>query len=134
MYVVEVKWIHGEADWDKILIEVQVPIVVVATSPLCGAPCAILDDQVNQLAKTCGDQIMLYKTNILENPFFARLYKVLNVPTVIIFKDEEVIIRYENLSDWGTLYDLIFNSRILDSAPSPSDTNAALPLPPRSGE
>ncbi|VVB00386.1 unnamed protein product [Arabis nemorensis] len=111
---------------EVILAETELPVVVTVTSLLCGVPCAILKDQMAQLAKTYGNKILLYTTDILENPFFAKLYEVLNVPTVIVFKDGKEIIRFEKLSDWSEVSDLIFESSILDSAPPPSDSSPAL--------
>ncbi|CAN8288176.1 unnamed protein product [Cochlearia groenlandica] len=128
-----VKWIRDESQWNKILVKIQLPIVVTVTVPssLCGGSCAIIEEQVDKLAET-NDQIVFYTTNILEQPFFARLYNVLNVPTVIIFKDGEEIVRFEKLSDWARIGELISESCNVSFAPSPLDS--ASPLASQSGE
>ncbi|KAG2314009.1 hypothetical protein Bca4012_064633 [Brassica carinata] len=139
-----VEWIRDKAEWEEILVEAEIHIGVMVTSPLCGAPCAIVNDHEARFVETYGDRIKFYKVNILEALFFALDYTILTVPTVIIFKEGTIDLRFESLPDWSIFYQLLVNSSIIDSppdlspAPSPvpsySDPDADLPPPPQSGE
>ncbi|CAF2213706.1 hypothetical protein BRARA_H00156 [Brassica rapa] len=139
-----VEWIRDKAEWEEILVKTEIHIGVMVTSPLCGAPCDIVNDQVARFVETYGDRIKFYKVNILETLFFALDYKILTVPTVIIFKEGTINIRFESLSDWSMFYELLVNSSIIDfppdlspapaPAPSDSDPDADLPPPLQSGE
>ncbi|KAG2292146.1 hypothetical protein Bca52824_038815 [Brassica carinata] len=128
MYVGVVEWIRDKAEWEEILVKTEIHIGVMVTSPLCGAPYDIVNDQVARF----------------ETLFFALDYKILTVPTVIIFKEGTINLRFESLSDWSMFYELLVNSSILDippdlspapaPAPSDSDPDADLPPPLQSGE
>lgn len=90
MYVGEVKLLTEEvAEMEQLLKKIQQLTVVAFSSSFCGVRCAILDDQVDQLAKTYGNRITFYKANISGKPSFAKLYKVVNVPTLIASKVEK---------------------------------------------
>ncbi|CAH2036532.1 unnamed protein product [Thlaspi arvense] len=118
------------SSWEETVVEAQLPIVLTLTSPLCGDPCVNLMSQVARLAEAYGNRtIFFYTADILEEPFFARLYKVVIAPAVIVIKDGEVVFRYERLSNWGNIYDLLFESVIFDPALSPSDSPSPSPSP-----
>lgn len=121
-----------ETEWERFLMNSQQPILLTLTSSLCGVPCDILEEQVTQLARYYGNRISFYKADILKKPFFARLYKVINVPTIIVFKDGKEIKRLENGFYWGAVYDLIFKVNIFappESALPPSDSPSPSPSP-----
>ncbi|CAH8325744.1 unnamed protein product [Eruca vesicaria subsp. sativa] len=98
-----------EVEWERLLMNAQQPILLTLTSSLCGVPCGIVEEQVNQLAKTYDNRIIFYKADILEKPFFSRLYKVVNVPTLIVFKGGKEIKRLDSGFYWGAVHDLLFN-------------------------
>ncbi|CAN7022252.1 unnamed protein product [Brassica rapa subsp. trilocularis] len=116
-----------ETKWERFLMDAQQPILLTLTSSLCGGPCDIVDEQVTQLARYYGNRISLYKADILEKAFFARLYKVINVPTIIVLKDGKEIKRLEKGFYWGSVYDLIFKGNIFTLSESALPPSA---LPP----
>ncbi|KAJ0230079.1 hypothetical protein HA466_0311100 [Hirschfeldia incana] len=132
-----VKRIRDKAEWEEILADADHYIGVLVTSPLCGAPCTIVEGQVARFVDDFGLRIRFFTANIWQflklEPFLVNI--LLKSPTVIVFKDGNVIIQYEDLLDWGNLYDLLFGSVILDPAPGPSfsEAGADLPPPPQTG-
>lgn len=133
MYVGVVKRIRDKAEWKAILADADHYIGFIVTSPLCGAPCAILNGQVAQIVdsfNSLGVRIEFFIVNIWETAILSD-WLIEFVPTVIILRHGNVIIRYEDLLDWGKFYDLLFASSIFSPAPSPSE--ADFPLPPQSG-
>ncbi|CAA7013779.1 unnamed protein product [Microthlaspi erraticum] len=109
-----------ESEWNRFLTNAQVPVLLSITSTYCGYPCVIVQDQVAQLAQTYGDKIKFYTADILLHPFFSQLYGELNAPTVIVFESGNEIVRYENIFDWGNIYNLV-STRLFGSAvPPPS--------------
>ncbi|CAA7013785.1 unnamed protein product [Microthlaspi erraticum] len=125
----EVRLMIEEAKWTQFLTKTQLPTVLTITSSLCGFPCVVVEDQVARLAQTYGEKVIFNTANILLNPFLVQLYEVVSIPTIIVFKDGKEIFRYEKLSDWEKIYDLVFDSWILDSAMPPSDSASPSPSP-----
>ncbi|KAF8079823.1 hypothetical protein N665_0998s0002 [Sinapis alba] len=129
-----VKRIRDKAEWEAILADADHYIGLIVTSPLCGAPCAILNDQVAQIVDSfdsLGVRIQFFTANLWQAIILSgRLIE--SVPTVLIFEHGNVTISYGDLSDWGKFYDLLFESSIFNFAPAPS--GADLPLPPQSGQ
>ncbi|KAL0796637.1 hypothetical protein Bca101_068014 [Brassica carinata] len=134
MYLVGSGFCQGEVqseevEWERFLMDAQQPILLTLTSSLCGVPCDIVEEQVTQLAKTYGDRIIFYKADILEKPFFTRLYKVVNVPTLIVFKGVKEIKRLESGFYWGAVHDLLFSENIFYTASSESESPSPGPSP-----
>ncbi|CAG7870086.1 unnamed protein product [Brassica rapa] len=102
-------------------------VLVVILMYLVGSGFGQVDEQVTQLARYYGNRISLYKADILEKAFFARLYKVINVPTIIVLKDGKEIKRLEKGFYWGSVYDLIFKGNIFTLSESALPPSA---LPP----
>ncbi|CAH8301752.1 unnamed protein product [Eruca vesicaria subsp. sativa] len=135
-----VKRIRDKAEWEAILADADHYIGLIVTSPLCGSPCAILNDQVAQIVdsfNSVGVRIQFFTAYLWQAFILSDWIK--SVPTVLIFEHGNVTISYGNLSDWGNFYDILFGSGIFNFAPapspspSPSPSDANLPLPPQSG-
>jgi len=56
----------------------------------CG-PCRMLGPIVEKIAGDIGSKAKIGKLNIDENPNIAAEYNVMSIPTVIIYKDGEVV-------------------------------------------
>ncbi|CAA7013783.1 unnamed protein product [Microthlaspi erraticum] len=122
----EVKLMSEEAKREQSLTETILPQVYAIRSSNCGDPCDVVDDQLTLLAQTYSDKLQFYKGDITTDPSLRDILRITSVPTVIEFKDGLTESRrYQNLSDWSNIYDLVRND-LLGSAPPPS--GSALPL------
>ncbi|OPJ61417.1 thioredoxin [Clostridium oryzae] len=58
-------------------------------APWCG-PCKMIGPIVEQLSEELGDKIKFSKLNVDDNEAIARKYKVMSIPTIMVFKGGEV--------------------------------------------
>ena len=76
----------------KELISGSKPVVVDLFAEWCG-PCKLMTPVLQQVKEAAGGRVTVLKMDIDKNPGFTHRYSVLAVPTLIIFKDGQVIWR-----------------------------------------
>ena len=59
-------------------------------APWC-APCKQLEPILNELSDEYKDKITVLKLNVDEEMGLAQTYEVMNVPTVLFFKDGQIV-------------------------------------------
>ena len=80
-----------DENFQKEVLESKTPVLVDLWAPWCG-PCRMLSPLVEELAKEyAGKGIAIGKLNVDENPTTATKYHVMSIPTLLFFKDGEVV-------------------------------------------
>ncbi len=74
------------ADFEKEVLQSDKPVLVDFFADWCG-PCKMMAPVVEQLAKELEGKAKVGKLNIDENMDIAEKYRVMNIPTFLIFKD-----------------------------------------------
>ena len=85
MIVMEV----NDTNFNEEVLEVDKPVLVDFYAPWC-APCRLAEPVLEELAEERQD-IKIVKLNVDENPETAQKYGVMSIPTVILFKDGEIV-------------------------------------------
>ena len=79
-----------ENNWHAEVINSDKPVLVDFWAPWCG-PCRIIAPIIEELAMELGDKVKFGKLNTDENPNIAMQYGIRAIPTLILFKNGEVV-------------------------------------------
>ncbi len=78
--------ITNEKDFSEMVLKSDKPVLVDFWAPWCG-PCKMVGPEVEAVAETVGDQAVVAKVNVDEQPQLAGNYNVMGVPTLLVIKD-----------------------------------------------
>jgi len=79
-----------DADFDEIIKKYN--IVVDCWAPWCG-PCRMITPVINELANEMQGKIIFGKLNVDENPVTSLMYKIMGIPTLLVFKNDNLVDR-----------------------------------------
>ncbi len=79
-----------DANWESEVINSPVPVLVDFWAPWCG-PCRIIAPVVEKLAGEFAGQIKVGKLNTDDNPGVSMRYGIRAIPTIMMFKNGEVV-------------------------------------------
>ncbi|MGH8907832.1 MAG: thioredoxin [Egibacteraceae bacterium] len=75
-----------KADWDTEVLQSDIPVLVDFWATWCG-PCRIVAPILDKFAGTHAGKLKVVKVNVDEQPDLARQYRVLSIPTLLVFLD-----------------------------------------------
>ncbi len=82
--------ILNASNFENEVLNCDKPVLVDFWATWCG-PCKMIAPLISQLAEKYGDKIKICKANVDENAELATSYGVSSIPTLLIFKNGEVV-------------------------------------------
>ena len=80
-----------ENNFEEEVLKSEIPVLVDFYADWCG-PCKMMAPIVKELADKFAGKCKVGKCNIDENLKVAQNYRVMSIPTVIVFKNGEVVV------------------------------------------
>lgn len=79
-----------DANFTQEVLEADKPVLVDFYADWCG-PCKMMAPVIDELAEEYDGVVKIGKLNVDDNPDTARRYRVMSIPTLIIFKNGEAV-------------------------------------------
>lgn len=73
-----------DTSWDTEVLQADKPVLVDFWAEWCG-PCRMVSPIVDELAGEHADSLKVVKLNVDDNPDIARKYRVMSIPTLMVF-------------------------------------------------
>ena len=80
----------NDADFEKVVIESDIPVLVDFWAPWCG-PCKMVGPVLEQIAGEYAGKAKVVKVNVDDNKQVAGSLGVQSIPTVVLYKDGQVV-------------------------------------------
>jgi thioredoxin 2 len=79
----------GDADFDEVVNQANVPVLVDLWAPWCG-PCRTVSPALERLARDFAGRVKLVKVNVDEAPAVSERFQVRGIPTLLLLNGGEV--------------------------------------------
>ena len=95
-----------DANFEEVVLKSSKPVLVDFWAEWCG-PCRMLGPIIEELSSDYDGKAVIGKVDVDSNQQYAAQFGVRNIPTVIIFKDGELVNRQVGVSQKNVYADYI---------------------------
>ena len=96
----------SDSNFDESVIKSSTPVLVDFWAEWCG-PCRMIAPTVEALAADYAGKVTVGKVNVDDNPNTAMRFGIRSIPTLLLFKDGEVVDSIVGLADQARLQAVI---------------------------
>lgn len=96
----------NDLNWESEVVNSSVPVLVDFSATWCG-PCKVLSPIVDKLADEYAGTYKIGKVDIDDSPAVTQKYGVRGVPTVMVFKNGQVVGQHVGLTNKETLVKML---------------------------
>lgn len=79
-----------DANFDAIVLKSDKPVIVDFWAVWCG-PCRMVGPIVQEIGEEYSDRCVVGKLDVDHNPETAKTYGIRNIPTILFFKNGEIV-------------------------------------------
>lgn len=95
-----------DATFDEEVLKSELPVLVDFWAAWCG-PCKMIAPILEQLAVKFDGRLKIAKVDVDDNPRIPEIYKIKSIPTLILFKNGEIVDKCVGFADQAYLEQLL---------------------------